>query len=292
MNNLVLLSGVGDTRRMKAHSWPYLAKKKLIALLVTFLLFTLPVKEARADFIEDILKGVAVVVTVGAIGIGANLAFTVHDASLAQDMELPTKGWAIAETVLTPPQAIIFNGALVGAHASGEIQKSPGHNFLLLPAIWTSQMATHGIWSLASNKVHPHDLYGVSWAIGVNLAFTSGAVGGAIEKRLGGSTYGIIEMVAMMPTVVVGLSKLSVRDDEQVAWGALTAWSGVLFLHGLASTVVGFRQADAEEKEREKEERKAKQKTTFRVPFRYAFAPTVVSDGVQRVPGLMVSGSF
>lgn len=271
---------------MRVRHWRLLAKKNLLLPLVTFLLFTLPVREARADFIEDFLKGVLVVTTVGAIGIGANVAFTAHDASLAIDNERPTTGWSIAETVLTPPQALLFNGGLVWAQASGDIQKSPGLHLLLIPATWTSQMATHGIWSLASNKVHPDDLYGVSWAIGANLAFTSGAVGAAVEKRLGGSTYGIIEMVAMTPTIIVGLSKVSARDDEKEAWAALTAWSGVLFLHGLASTVQGFRDADAEEKE------KQKKKTTFRLPLRYAFAPTLVSDGVQGVPGLMVSGSF
>ncbi len=180
---------------MRAHSWRVFAKKNRILPLVTFLLLTLPVREARADFIEDLLKGALVVATVGAIGIGANVTFTVHDASVALDNKRPTTGWGIAETVLTPPQALLFNGGLVYAQGSGEIEKSPGYHFLLLPATWTSQMATHGIWSLASDKVHPHDLYGVSWAIGANLAFTSGAVGAAVEKRLGGSTYGIIEMV-------------------------------------------------------------------------------------------------
>ena len=271
---------------MRMLHWRLLAKKNQILSLVTFLLLTLPVRQARADFIEDFLKGVLVVTAVGAIGIGGNIAFTAHDASLAIDNERATTGWSIAETVLTPPQALLFNGGMVWAQASGDIQKSPGLHLLLIPATWTSQMATHGIWSLASNKVHPDDLYGVSWAIGANLAFTSGAVGAAVEKRLGGSTYGIIEMVAMTPTIIVGLSKVSARDDEKEAWAALTAWSGVLFLHGLASTVQGFRDADAEEKG------KQKQKTTFRLPFRYAFAPTLVSDGVQGVPGLMVSGSF
>jgi hypothetical protein len=189
---------------------------------------------------------------------------------------------------LTPPVALLSNVGLVWAQGSGEILETPGLNVLLVPAIWSNHLMTHGIWALASDKVHPRDLYGVSWAIGANFAFTSGAVGAAIDKRLGGSTYGIIEMVAMTPTILVGLSKLSARDDEQGAWGALTGWSGVLFLHGLASTVVGFREAD----EDEKEERKGKHNSTFRPPFRFAFAPTVVSDGVLRVPGLMVNGSF
>lgn len=275
---------------MRMRPWRSLAKKNRILPVVAFLLLTLPVREARADFIEDFLKGVLVVSTVGAIGIGANVTFTVHDASVALDGERPTKGWGIAETVLTPPQALLFNGGLIYAQASGEMQKSPGFHFLLLPAIWTSQMATHGIWSLASDKVHPSDLYGVSWAIGANLAFTSGAVGAAVEKRLGGAPYGIIEMIGMTPTICVGLSKLASRDDNQGAWAALTAWSGVLFLHGLASTVKGFKDTDDEEPK--PPEPQAPKTTTFRMPFRYAFAPTLVSDGVQGVPGLMMSGSF
>jgi hypothetical protein len=96
-------------------------------------------------------------------------------------------------------------------------------------------------------------------------------------------------MVSMTPTVVVGLSKLSARDEDQGAWVALTAWSGALFMHGLASTVMGFKKADAEETEKKKKEN---QEATIRNPFRFTFAPSLVSDGVQSVPGLMMNGVF
>jgi hypothetical protein len=259
---------------------------KVFLSVVVVGLVLLPARRCRADFIEDFLLGVLVVSVVGGVGIGANLAFTIHDASLAADGELPSKGWAIAETVITPAEALMANGGLVVLQATGEARKEPAYTLLLVPAIWSSQMATHGIWGLASDKVKPGDLYGVSWAIGANLAFTSGAVGAAIEKRLGGVYFGVAEMIGTTPTIVVGLSRFATtRRADPAAWAALMGWSGALFLHGMASTVMGFKEAEAEE-EREKKEKAGK------TAFQWMAAPTLVSDGVVRAPGIMVGGVF
>lgn len=262
-------------------------KRKLILCVVALALVLMPARRARADIVEDVITAVLVIGGIGGIGLGANIAFTVKDARTAYNGERLTSGWAIAQTVLTPPQALLFDGAMVWAHGSGEADDSPEMNLLLVPAIWSSQMATYGIWSLAAEESRPADMYMVSWAIGANTAFMSGAVGAAIEKRFGGVYFGLAEMIGTTPSFLMGLSALSeARRRDESAWFALSVWSGALFMHGMASTVMGFKERDAEAEEEKRKNTPTKTRAHFML------YPSLVSDGRKSVPGLMMGGVF
>ncbi len=253
-------------------------------VVATFIL--LPPRNARADD-SGTLAAVVYVAIIGTIGlgvVGGNLAFTIHDAVTAKDAKPAATSWTLGETIFTSPQAIYFNGLVGWAHGSGTVDESPRLHLMILPAIWTSQMATHGIWSLALDKEKPAHLYGFSWAIGANLAFTSGTLGGAFGKRLGGTIFGLSEMGGTAPTIIVGLLQLTKANvPDRGSWTLLTAWSGALFLHGATSTVVGL---TAPQKPDTNEQR------TNKNAFRFIVTPTLIPDGPRRMPGLVAAGVF
>lgn len=144
-------------------------------------------------------------------------------------------------------------------------------------------MATHGIWSLVP-KDRPTYLYGFSWAIGANLTFTSGALGAAFGKRLGGTVFGFAEMAGTAPTIVVGISQLARETaPDKAAWIMLTSWSGALFVHGAASTVMGFARGKTSAKKEARWED---------IRPRFTLAPTMFSDGSARIPGVVAGGAF
>lgn len=254
--------------------------------LIVLVLVLLPARKARADD-SGVLTSVIYVAMIGTIGlgvVGGNLTFSIHDAITAGDSKPPATRWALGETLFTSPQAIYFNGLLVWAHGSGTVDESPRLNWMILPAIWSSQMATHGIWSLALEQKKPVHLYGLSWAIGANLTFTSGALGAAFGKRLGGTVFGLSEMAGTAPTIIVGLSQLAKETSpERISWAALTAWSGALFLHGATSTIVGLTSRKKPKQDDPPSEKSA---------FRFILTPTLISDDLHNRPGVVVGGVF
>jgi hypothetical protein len=255
--------------------------------LLALALVLAPARRAQAgDMFEDIATAILATLVVGGVVVGTDVAFTVHDAAVTASGEHSSKGWSVAETIVMTPQALAFNAGVVAMAASGDMKKEAASAFLVIPAAWTGAMATHGMWSLASDKVNPGMLYGVSWAVGANLAFSSGAIASAFKKELPGLTFGVIEVVGTVPSLAVSASQLANPTVEPKAgWALLSVWSGALLVHGTASIVAGFKQRLKEEKEEEKQ--KDNQWTS-----RVYFAPTLLSDGVARVPGIVAGGAF
>jgi hypothetical protein len=252
----------------------------ILAAMVTSLSAQTAGADAYSDFKADFTKSVETFLLLTGASLIADVTFTIHDVWLLNNGERQNLGWSIAETALTAPQAIFLDYGVAWAHARGDADDILAMDVLaVLPAIWTTQLTTHGIWSIASDQVHLGDLYGLSWAIGANLTFTVGAVSGAFGKRFGGPVFGVIEMVGTAPSIAVGLYR-SVRESEpdRAAWIALSAWSGALFLHGLASTIIPSRK------------KKNETEAQPRAPF--MLAPTVVSDGIRQMPGIAMRGVF
>jgi hypothetical protein len=267
---------------MRSHG--RLLRRLLFAILAVALVLA-PARPARAGAAADIGRAIGIALGGGVI-LGADVVYTVHDASVAEKGERPSRGWSMSETFGATPQAIIANGFLVAGLASGE-SKGFAPVYFLLPSIWTSALSTHGIWGVASKSVHPGTLFGASWAIGANLAFTSGALGAAFDDRLPGAPFGVVEMLGTTPTIAVGISRLvDPKGTDKGAWAALTAWSGALFVHGVASLVTGLQDKGEEEQQSEQGDDKP------RDGARFYLAPTIVSDGVARVPGIVAGGFF
>jgi hypothetical protein len=253
----------------------------------------LPPREAHARELD----GVAVVVAIAAGLVIADLTFTTYDLVVAGQGELPSKGWAIAETAFTVPQTLILNPLFAGLEASEK--DSPALLFLMVPTMGVSVLTTHGIWSLTSSSVHPGTLAGVSGFIGANATMTIGAVSMAWNGRLSNRWVGVAQIVCTLPQVILGGYEIGTRAPDRAGWIGLTAWSGTLLLHGIASAIWGGRRSHGDDTPplpplppADPPPEGDPEKPPLLVPASIHFAPTMLSNGIARTPGLVVGGVF
>ncbi|MDI1445594.1 hypothetical protein [Polyangium sp. 6x1] len=243
--------------------------------------------EARAGNSDDVGAAIGGILITGGTILVTSTVFTIHDVGTVAQREPPAVGWSIAESVLVTPSALLLNTLLAIEHGGEGTASNFLSALLVVPAAWTGAMSVHGIWSLAAPNTDRGTVYGVSWALGANLAFTTGAVSALFDDdRTPPVAFGILEMLGTAPTILVGASQLLGNDDRYRApWAALTAWSGALFVHG------GITLATAIARER-REEPMTPEQPQAASAARWFVAPTMVSDGVSRAPGIGVSGVF
>jgi len=233
--------------------------------------------EAHANSGLSAVDALVNVLVAGMVTAGSDLVLTGSDIGYFALDRRPATGWAIAKIVVGAPQVFVYDG--LAAYTAASSRDRGVLIFATLAGTYTGSLTANGIWSLAQD-VDPLSLYGFSWAIGANTAFTSAAVGTLIGKRWPGRAFGLIEMVATAPSIAVGSIRLTDPTSERVAWGALMGWSGVLFMHGLVSAL-----------HKEKDDESASVSPASFSP-RIHFGPTMVSDGIQRLPGFSVGGVF
>lgn len=242
--------------------------------------------EARAGDGE----GIAVVALLGAFAV-ADIGFAAHDIDAASHNRLARDGWLIAETAVSVPQTLVFNTLLVGFNASdrdmGEVATFLG----TIPTAGVTALTVHGIWGMADQKVDADALAGVSVLVGTNFALTASALGSAGAGRFHTRPVGVLETVLAAPGLGVGIYESSFERPERGAWIGLTAWSGALMAHGVVSMIVDGGRARRRDPIEEPVAKRAARATSF-WPQTFTVAPTVVSDGVGRAPGLMASGTF
>lgn len=211
-----------------------------VLTLVVALLFP---GEARADSTFD--TDVLVLIAVAALLLPASHApFAVYDAVVAAQDELPSTGWAIAETAITGPPILM----LYGFAGYFKFKRDDHHDWIdtAMFGVFTVQ-PTHGILSLAQDRLSPGTLYGMSAATGMNVALSFDALTTALGRRsLSSRNIGIFQMVATAPQVGIFSYAAAIRADLRPLWIGYAAWSGALFLHGLASTIWGATGRDAD----------------------------------------------
>jgi hypothetical protein len=253
--------------------------------LVGSLCITLPILGAALTFAPDANagSGFSGLDTVGNILIGCivlgggDLILTGSDIVYLSSGRRPATGWSITKVALGAPQVVLYSG--VAAFAAAQSGDKTALIFATLASAYTGSLTANGIWLLAQER-DPLSIYGFSWAIGANTAFTSAAIGTVVGKKWPGRAFGIVEMVATAPSLVVGAIRIADPKSEYVAWGALMGWSGVLFTHGLVSAL-----------HKDRYEREAGVVSGGFQP-RVHFGPTMVTDGIQRAPGFSVGGVF
>jgi hypothetical protein len=168
-----------------------------------------------------------------------DVVFAGYDISVAGKSELPSPGWALAETIFTAPQTVAGLAVVASLHADHH-QEAAINVAVLVPTIGVSILSTHGIWATATTNVHPGVLAGTSAAVGADAALTTAILVDTRHGRLSTRPIGITTMLFTAPQVaaasyVAATSAVSARGG----WIALSAWSGALFLHGLVSTIGG-----------------------------------------------------
>lgn len=254
--------------------------------------------EARASSGEDAALTLAGVATLGFLV--SDIAFAAHDIEAATNNRLARDGWLGAEVAVAGPQALFFNGLLVGFNAS----KDDGLGILatalgVIPTAGVTALATHGIWALADERTDASSIAGISVITGTNFAFTMTALGQLARGRLHSRGIGIFQAVLTAPGAAVGVYESTFDRQQRGAWIALTGWSTALVVHGVVSAIVSGRDEDSDPPPaadpsppgpNEPSLQKASKRSFG--PASFAMAPTFLSDGVARIPGIVAVGTF
>lgn len=212
----------------------------------TLVALALPAHEARAD---DSVPLIITAVTLVSATFGWDVAFTAYDASHAVDNEEPDFGWMVAQTAVTSPQAVLGGVPMVLSQLEDEGQQAAYFGIPLMPAsIWGNQMASFAVWSMASPSVDVDARYGVSWMIGANLTFSTGAIASAFSECRCTKPWFAIPALLTTAGETIGSIYQSVKDvPHRNAWIGMSAWSGVIMLHS-AGSLISYYVQQAKEK--------------------------------------------
>jgi hypothetical protein len=233
---------------------------------------------AQASDEEEIAAGAAIVI-LGA----ADLGFSINAAIMAVNETDPIEEVAIAQTAVATPQAITGNlalGALLGDSDGDE-----AFAILHVPVTMTSALAAHGIWSLARPDEDTQLTFMASTMIGVNSMWTSFVIGSSVSDEDlfddSEALVGIYEVLTTVPGIAIGVHQAVETSEFTTGWVALSAWSGVLTLHG------GLYAAGLFEREPD---------YASNLPVSHiAFGPTTFGpavEGAPHTPGLMLAGTL
>lgn len=279
--------------RSNVHSWA----SKIGAGAAALFALTLHAPEARAGDLGPALLGA------GVIGlIGADIAFAAHGLDGAMKNNLPRDDWLTAQTIVVAPQSLALSTLLTGFNAAKDddvalLASAIGY----VPTACVNALTTHAIWGMSDreSKIPADALAGVSTLIGINATVSLAAIGRLSRGHLHSRGIGILSSVLTMPGTIVGVYESTVQRPEQGQWIALTAWSGVLLVHGIASAVTSDDRTYDDDPppppppppppmEGPVLQRAAKREA----PPSFTLAPTFLTDGVARMPGVMAVGTF
>jgi hypothetical protein len=237
-----------------------------------------------------------------------DVTFATYDIVVASKGELPSHGWSVAETALTVPQTSFGYIASVALQGKGNDENSATQVLVLIPTIGVSILSTHGIWSTATTNVRSSVLAGTSAAVGADAALTTGVLTRTFTGHLSSRAVGITGMVFTAPQVAVASYLGATSPSSRAGWIALSAWSGGLFLHGLASAIAGnhnespppapapappappLSPALPPGQAPSPAPTAPSARPPLLVPGSLRMGPMIVSDGVASAPGIGVSG--
>jgi hypothetical protein len=181
---------------------------------------------ARADDTEDILIG-----SVGAAVVLTDVAFLVRDVVLVAGGAEAEVGVSIAEAAFAAPQALFLNvglGFVAQDHYGYETVP------LVLPTSMITALMVHGTWSAITPDADPARLFGASTVIGIDVAWTSLAVG-----QLAGGELPMAEISPWIvgttaPGLALSIRQAVVDESFRSGWVATAAGSGLLVAYGVA----------------------------------------------------------
>jgi hypothetical protein len=201
----------------------------------------------------------------------ADATFVVGDVIAAAD-DSRSNVWVIPQAVVTTPQAVALSvGQVVDPYGPGET----------LATGVVDQLAAFSIYGLASPRVSTSTLYGISWGIGLDTAFSNAAIAGALEGQWSPRSLAVMQLVGSVPQMLVGGYALRSPQDfprQRAAAVALGAWSSAVFVHGALSLAL-YRPEPGKPGP-------AKKQQSFHL------VPSLVSDNLALAPGLVAMGCF
>jgi hypothetical protein len=221
-------------------------------------------------------------------------AFATYGIVVAGKGELPSAGLSIAEIAVTAPQTVFYT-TVYAAYQGKDDDQEPLPSFFLIPSAATSILTTHGIWSTATSNVRPGVLAGASIAVGIDAVLTTGVLASTFNGRLSGREIGVATALLTAPQIAVASTLAATSPGpSRAGWIGLSAWSGALFVHGLASAIHGHGDDPPPRAPFPSILRAPRPAPSSRRPLlgpsSIHVGPVVVSDGVASAPGIGVSG--
>jgi hypothetical protein len=197
---------------------------------------------------QGMSEGASIALIATLVGLGAaDVGFGIYDGVTAGRGRFPAVGASIAEALVTAPQVIVFDsGYAVVASDVRDDHNTEMAPLVLLPGV-SNALFVHGTWSLLlPSSGHalifpdpsPGVLYGVSWALGFDLAFTEPAIIGAFKQQLFPRALGGVEMALTAPQIAAASYGLAKDPHNTAGWAMIAGWSGGLFVHGLLSAAI------------------------------------------------------
>lgn len=240
--------------------------------------------EASAGDEEEI--GAAVAITSFA---AVDLSFAIRASVLAANEGDAQFGYSLAQSIVSAPQALAFNGAIIGL--MGESDAPELFAALHVPATMTTALAIHGMWSLASPDEDQAFMFLASTSLAVNTMWTSFMIGTAASSRDRfddeGAIFGIYEVVTTAPGIAIGIHQALETNRFQPGWIAIASWSGINAFHGALFTA-GVARGDDDH------DYAALPATNLPVT-NIGFGPTSFGapiEGGPETPGFVLSGAF
>ncbi len=172
--------------------------------------------------------------------VAADLGFGIYDAVRAAQGSLPSRTVGIVQAVVASPQVVAFGAMHIVLSKGSEGDQGATAGVLFLPGLANSLFA-HGIWASQSPALPAGVPLGVSAAVGFDTTMTASILTRAGQGHLSGTGMGVAQMVLTAPQIAASAYALAREPGNTAGWGLLTAWSGVIFTHGLVSTIVGGR---------------------------------------------------
>jgi hypothetical protein len=147
------------------------------------------------------------------------------------------RGAITAQTVVWTPQAAAFNFGFAWGQVDDENSAALTLGFMV-PSIWANAMATFGAWTLASEQLPIADRFAVSWLLGSNVTFTTGAITSLFRPTSIATPYLSTPEAVVQATQTVGCIVWAAGDEaHRVEWLALGGWSALLATHGFVSII-------------------------------------------------------
>jgi len=217
---------LGSRRAGRPGRW----SPSLAFLLALAAVLTTPGRAQASDDFEDI------VAIVGLSGlIVTDVAFGVRATVLLANQDDPDPAPSWVEGALGNPQAVLFHGATA---ALAHDHQGEGAMIAAWPAMVTSAMTAHGVWSLVRPDEDPSVLFAGSTIVGINSVLTTLTISNAFDGDLPVEALSIVQLVTTTPSIVWGSYGLATDPKFRTGWLALTAWSGALFLYGAGALIL------------------------------------------------------
>lgn len=194
---------------------------------------------ARADSGSG--KGVLALMAVALGLVVADVVFVVQDVRMTAETRNATRLYAGVEAGVCGAQGLAASIAHSVALAQRPPREDSGLDALyLFFQAWMGATTAHGVWSLAAPRAVPTYLHGASAVVGIDAILTATAVTRLATGPLWGKRGGLAVTLLSTPGLIGSATAIGTgRAGDRPLWIGLTAWSGLLFSHGIVSAFAG-----------------------------------------------------